>query len=170
MLALSGPWPSKKRRMCRNDICERVVSRGLRPYSMRSNQTYGFPSGPNTTPLGNAFFCSSPLSRCCCSLAASKGCAGIPVVICTAHKNRERIGNWISVMGIAPSRPEESNNQLLLSCAPALSRSRRPSVLFASRSRVSPDLDRDEVKAAIRRLCGRSRRRGEIILQGSFCA
>ena len=54
-------------------------------------ERHGFPSGPSTTPFGKTFFSSSS-TRWRCSGGASKGWAGNPVVISTAHKKRDKTG------------------------------------------------------------------------------
>lgn len=85
---------------------EKMVSERLRA-ACNTRETYGFPSGPNTTPFGNVFFSLSCLSCCStrwsCSGEASKGCGGNPVVISTAQRKRDKTGRYSSVMGISPS-------------------------------------------------------------------
>jgi len=60
-------------------------------------ERHGLPSGPKTTPLGRLLG-SHSLS---CLFSVSTGITGSPVRFSTIQKNRERMGNQMSVVGMS---------------------------------------------------------------------
>lgn len=61
--------------------------------------TYGLPSLPRTTPLGNCFDCD--LSVCVADSGSGSGIIGSPVVRVTEKRNCDSIGTSVQVRGIA---------------------------------------------------------------------
>lgn len=88
--------------------------------------TYGFPSLPNTTPLGSDFgvVSSSRLfSTCPASFGiASKGCGGTPVTFITEQAKSDRIGYGVSVIGIVNITPSSAFVNNLGCSSPCLGR------------------------------------------------
>lgn len=63
--------------------------------------TYGFPSGPITTPLGTVCGLSASSARMRCSGLASSGCGGSPVMVSIVQRKYCRMGKSMCVFGIS---------------------------------------------------------------------